>query len=223
MRKVLLAACGATGWLVLLSAPAAAQQSLPSIVISQTIRDAPGSVHVVSTTNVDPSIDGGTCDVTVTGENNASVHPNSDILVASANQVTVPDVERAAGAEGIPADGTLELGSTVTISVRLGGDGVFSGGLLEVDFTCTPPTPPPTPPPSVTPQQVVTTTAVPNVPVVAGESQQPPTAGQTLPRTGTDNTGPFVVGIASLLAGVALLAKASFGTRRARASGAGDS
>src|SRR4051812_47263254 len=134
MRKVLLGACGAVGWLVIMTAPAAAQD-LPTVVINETIRDAPGSVHVVSVSNVDPAINGGTCDVSVTGENNASVHPNSDILIASANQVIVPDVERSSGAQGIPADGPLELGSTLTISVRLGGDGVFSGGLLEVDFT----------------------------------------------------------------------------------------
>ena len=152
MRKVLLGACGAVGWLVLMTGPAAADD-LPTVIISETIRDTPGSVHLLSTTDVDPAAVASACDVTVTGENNASVHPNSDILIASANQVTVPDVERSSGAQSIPADGTLTLGSTVTISVRLGSDGVFSGGLLQVDFTCTPPTPPPTPPPSVTPQR----------------------------------------------------------------------
>jgi len=231
MRKVLLAACGAAGWLVIMTAPAVALD-LPPIVISERIpeighmepgfprgRTAPGSVHLVSTTNVDPALDGGTCDVTVTGENNTSVHPNSDILIASANQVTVPDVERSAGAQGIPADGALELGSTVTISVRLGGDGVFSGGLLQVDFTCTPPGPPP----SVTPQSVATTstTASPNAPVVAAESQQkPPTGSTTLPRTGSDTTGPLVAGLASLVVGAGLLAKVAVGARRERGEAA---
>jgi len=212
MRKVLLAACGTVGCLVLLAAPAASQ-SLPTVILSQTIRDAPGSVHVISVSNVDPAIVGSTCDVTITGENNASVHPNSDILIASANQVAVLDVERAAGAEDLPADGPLELGTTITVSVQLGGDGVFSGGLLEATFACTPPPPPPT----VVPASVATTTtsAPANVPVVVGGVQQTPTAG-TLPRTGTDNTGPIVLGIASLVLGVGLLAKVAAGTRRAR-------
>jgi hypothetical protein len=207
---VLLAACGAVGWLVLSTAPAAAQQSLPSVVINETIRDTPGSVHVVRVTDVDPANVAGTCDVTVTGENNQSVHPNSDILIASANNIAVRDVERSAGAEAIPADGTLELGPTVTISVQLGEDGVFSGGLLEVTFACTPPPPPPT----VVPASVATTTVSPNAPVVAAESEQPPTAG-TLPRTGS-STGAIFAGIASLVAGVALLAKFAAGTRGAR-------
>jgi hypothetical protein len=213
MRKVLLAACGTVGCLVLLAAPAAAQ-SLPTVILSQTIRDAPGSVHVISVSNVDPAIVGSTCDVTITGENNASVHPNSDILISSANQVAVRDVERAAGAEDLPADGTLELGTTITVSVQLGGDGVFSGGLLEATFACTPPTPPP----SVTPQSVATTptTAAPNAPVVAAESEEPPTGGTTLPRTGSDTTGPLVVGSASLIAGFGLLAKVARGTRLER-------
>jgi LPXTG-motif cell wall-anchored protein len=218
MRKVLLGTCGALAWLALSTVPAAAQQSLPSVVISETIRDAPGSVHVVSVTDVDPAFVGGTCDVTVTGENNASVHPNSDILIDSANTVVVPDVERAAGAEGIPADGTLQLGSTLTISVRLGGDGVFSGGFLEASFACTPPAPPP---PPVTTLTVVTTPTSPTgatTPVtVAAIGAEQPVSG-TLPRTGSDNTGLVVVAVASLGAGAVLLARAARSRRSPTAS-----
>ena len=64
MRKVLLAACGAVGWLVLVDWPRRRAKSCPASSISETIRDAPGSVHVVSTTNVDPANVGSTCDVT---------------------------------------------------------------------------------------------------------------------------------------------------------------
>ena len=96
--------------------------------------------------------------------------------------------------------------------MRLGEDGVFSGGLLEVDFACTPPPPPPT----VVPQSVppsATASTLPNVPVAA-EVDERPTAGATLPRTGSSNTGELVAGIATLLVGLGLLAKAA-STRRA--------
>ena len=211
MRKVLFATCAIAVWLVVLASPGAAQ-TLPSVVLSETIRDAPGTIHVGAVVNVDADRIGGSCTVTVTGENNQSVHPNSDIIVSSANEVTVADVERAAGTVTTPADGALLLGDTITVRVRLGEDGVFSGGLLEVDFVCTPPPPPPT----VVPQSVppsATASTLPNV-TVAAEVDERPTAGATLPRTGSSNTGELVAGIATLLVGLGLLAKAA-STRRA--------
>ena len=58
------------------------------------------------------------------------------------------------------------------------------------------------------------------MPVVAAESQQPPTGGTTLPRTGSDTTGPLVAGLASLVVGAGLLAKVALGARRERGEAA---
>ena len=63
--------------------------------------------------------------------------------------------------------------------------------------------------------------ASPNAPVIAAESQQkPPTGGTTLPRTGSDTTGPLVAGLASLVVGAGLLAKVALGARRERGEAA---
>jgi hypothetical protein len=205
---MLVASAAVMAGFVLLAAPAGAQ-TVPQVVLSETIRDAPGSVHLAATLTVDPALVGGTCEVEVIGENNQSVHPNSDVLIASGNEVIAADVERAAGSVTTPA-GTLELDDTITVRVRLGSDGVFSGGLLSVNFACTPPPPPPTTAP------VVPAGGTPTI-VPAGESQTATTAptgavaaeSGTLPRTGTGvPVGAIVAGAASVLVGVGLLARA---------------
>jgi LPXTG-motif cell wall-anchored protein len=127
--------------------------------IPATGHTTPDSVHEVSSVKVDPALVRGQCEVTVTGANNESVHPNSDILIVSGNSaVTVPDVEALSNVGNIPADGVLTLGDTITISVRLGEDGLFSGGTLVVDFDCVPPPPPTTTTPPTSPPH-----SVPNV------------------------------------------------------------
>ncbi|MGH8979314.1 MAG: LPXTG cell wall anchor domain-containing protein [Acidimicrobiia bacterium] len=168
---------------------------------------------------VDPAHTGSECEVTITGENNSSVHPNTDIFIASETEVVALDVERAAGAVTTPA-GTLRLADTITVSVRLGEDGVFSGGFLRASFACEPPPPPPPPPTTV-----AAPTTAPNVPVGAEVLEQQPcqpagsdTSGSaaangqsercagTLPRTGSSTAGAVVAGTASVIVGFGLLA-----------------
>lgn len=226
---------------VLFAMPAHAQEqpTVASVALSTRIpakgHTTPDSVHVVNTQQVPAAEVGGTCDVTVTGANNESVHPNSDILVESANVVTIHDVEREAGATNLPADGTLTLGDTVTVSVRLGEDGLFSGGTLVVDFSCTSPPPPPTTtvPPTSPPHSVPNVTCVtPSGKVVVTNPEnahicQPPQTTTVppkcvdnpatpnnecgLPRTGPSAAGPLGIAAAGLVAGGAMLA-----TRRPR-------
>jgi hypothetical protein len=77
------------------------------------------------------------CSVVVEGLNNESVHPGTDLLVRSGtSEVVASDVERAPNAV-TEATGTLVLGTEVTVYVRLGPDGVFSGGLV-VTAECEP-------------------------------------------------------------------------------------
>jgi hypothetical protein len=233
MRKVLLATCAAGGLLLLCTAPAAAQ-SLPDITVDQRVpatgRAAPGSVHLVGSDDVDPALVGGTCDVNVNLANNQSVHPNSDLLITSgSNTVVALDVERDADAIIDTTPGLLLLeDDTITVSVRLGPDGLFSGG-FTISFACTPPPPPTTAPPTtVTPP--ANPTAPPNSAVAAAtsEAQSCQPAGSaasgreaangqsercagTLPHTGP-STGAAVAGAASLIAGLTVLA----GVRRHR-------
>ena len=234
MRKVLLATGAALGLLLVFAAPAGAQ-TLPDITVDERVpatgHAAPGSVHLVATENVDPALVGATCDVNVNLANNQSTHPNSDLIITSGSSTVVAlDVERDADAIIDTTPGTITLeADTVTVSVRLGPDGLFSGG-FTISFACTPPPPPPTtaPPTTVTP-----TTLTPTPPNSMSRRRWPssslanppeatprearrrtgnPGCAGTLPHTGPSNVGAIVAGTASLIAGLGVLA----GVRRHR-------
>jgi hypothetical protein len=106
-----------------------------SFPLTTVVRGDPGTVHPVATQDVPADMVGQTCAVTVTADNNGSVHPGSDLHVASgASDVVVADVERSAGA-ATKGSGSLTLGSTVAVAVELGPDGVFSAG-GSVELAC---------------------------------------------------------------------------------------
>jgi hypothetical protein len=207
MRRALLATFVTAGGLLLAAAPAAGQ-SVADIPVDKVVRDAPGSVHLVGTDTVDPDDVGRACEVSITAGNNESVHPNTDFLISSgSDQMVVPDIEREAFVT-VHKAGTLVLGDTVTVHVRLGPDGVFSGGFtISIASPCQPPDT--TTAPTTTAPQDVTPTPESSAPVVAGQAERAQGGGSaaapTLPRTGP-STGAVVAGAASLLAGLGLLA-----------------
>jgi hypothetical protein len=124
--------------------PGSQDGTVIEIPVGTVVEGAPGTVHLLATVPVDADDVGRECGVVAQGVNNESVHPNSDLLVRSGgDEVVVPDVERAPNAR-TEATGTLTLASEVSVFVRLGPDGVFSGGLV-VTLDC--PLPPPPPPP----------------------------------------------------------------------------
>jgi hypothetical protein len=113
----------------------AQQQPLFGIPVDTVVYGDPGSVKVISTQAVGAGLVGEECAVFGDAENNDSVHPNSDLIISSNGDfVLIPDVERL-GNGHTDANGTLTLGPQLTISVRLGPDGVFSGG-LTVTIAC---------------------------------------------------------------------------------------
>ena len=94
----------------------------------------PGEVRLLSTQNVDPADVGKDCQVTVVSTNNESLHPNSDLIVQSGtSSMVAPDVEHDTASHTFV--GQLTLGTTITVSVRFGPDGIYSGG-STVDTTC---------------------------------------------------------------------------------------
>jgi hypothetical protein len=220
MRRVLLATCVTAGGLLLFAAPAAAQ-TLPDITVDERVpatgRAAPGSVHLVGTDSVDPALIGGTCDVNVNLSNNQSTHPNSNLLITSgSNTVIAPDVERDADTIIDTMPGTLVLeGDTITVSVQLGEDGLFSGG-FTIHFACTAPTTTTTVSPTTSPPQTAAAGES-SISVLGGAAERGPDSGSgsagagTLPRTGVSG-GAVLAGTASLVAGLGLLA----GIRRHR-------
>jgi hypothetical protein len=110
--------------------------SVIEIPLDTVVRGEPGSVHQLTSVPVAAGDVGRECTVAAEGINNESVHPNSDLLVRSGNsEVVIPDVERAPNVR-TEASGTLVLGSEVSVAVRLGADGVFSGGGVVMTLDC---------------------------------------------------------------------------------------
>lgn len=197
--------------------PTAAMGATTIVVpIDSDARGPNDSVHLLATIAVEANLVGAQCTAFVDAQNQTSVHPDSDIIVDSAGtQVVVLDVERESFGV-IHGEGVLTLGDTVTVSVRLGTDGRFSGGLtLTIDCESLPAT---TVPPDVsgttasttsTTEATTSTTEVsPTVSgiVVTGPSN-PQVGGtaSTLPFTGMTNaslaqTGAGMVALGVLLA-----------------------
>ena len=123
---------------------AVAQQEDVVVIPITVVRGDPGSVHLIDPPGVVPVAPdrvGLTCLVGAESTNQGSVHPNTDLIVTSGGtSVVIPDVEREAGGV-IFGEGLLILGETAQIEVRLGIDGVFSGGFAvglcrEIIETC---------------------------------------------------------------------------------------
>ncbi len=94
-----------------------------------------GSTHELSSKPIETTYKNMVCDVKATAHNQESVHPNNNLVVASGStSVVLKDVERVGGIN-TTAEGTLTLGDKLTVSLVLGADGAFSGG-MDVNVTC---------------------------------------------------------------------------------------
>jgi hypothetical protein len=100
-----------------------------------------GSITELATAEVPVEFQGQTCSVVADAYNQESVHPDNDLIVSSGqSEVVIPNVE--ADPDGfIEGTGTLTLGSSITVSLRMGPDDRFSAG-FDVIVDCTPTTPP---------------------------------------------------------------------------------
>lgn len=142
-------------------------------------------------------------------ENQDSEHPNSDIIVrAGQSQVVVQDVERESFSKET-ANGTLKVTNGIVIAyVKLGADGVFSGGikvtLTAVEKPVTPTqTPPPAPTPTPTPPTPAPTPSPTPTPPAASPNPAPAQQGKTdLPNAGPGETA-LVAGLSATVLGYA--------------------
>jgi hypothetical protein len=134
--------------LVILVAPSALAAPAFVIPIDTVIFEPPGSFTVLADVETPPELIGATCLGFAAAENQESVHPNNDIIIETGSSVaTLEDVEGEPN-KVTDATGAITLGPSVKLTLHMGGDGVFSGGLIVViDVNCTPPTtlPPPVP------------------------------------------------------------------------------
>lgn len=203
--------------------------ALEPIMISTdtVIRGAEGDVFVLAEVSTGDEA-GCEAHVSVASHNNPSVHVGNDLIVSSGGgSVVVSDVESEPGVVK-HADGTLTLGDTVVVSLRLGPpdegrpNSIFSGG-LTVDITCVPvetttSTTQPTTTTVTTPPTsgaVTTTTTAPSTSTsVLGTSTTtlpattsvPPVSGSTLPFTGPGHlVGTGIAGAGLVLLGLALM------------------
>lgn len=128
--------------LVVLSASAAMAALTLEIPINTRVDAEPGSITELSEIDTPIEFIGATCEAAAVAQNGSSVHPNNDLLIESGGDVIVlADVERASGAV-TESSGELTLGPIVKVSLRMGSDGIFSGGMAVVvgDTCSTPPT-----------------------------------------------------------------------------------
>lgn len=97
-----------------------------------------GSVRTIGEVRVDPDLVGQTCQVSVIGENQASVHPGNDLIVSTGgSSAVVVGVEDEVDA-GINYTSQLVLGPSIVVQLRFGPDELSSLG-FSLSFDCTQP------------------------------------------------------------------------------------
>lgn len=219
--------------LVLLVAPVAGGQEEVAIEIplDTIVRGDPGSEHLLGSAEVPADLRGETCPVAAIAENQSSVHPGNDLLVATdGDSIVLENVERAPGVTTVAED-QLTFGSTLTVTLILGEDGVFSAGMVvkfcDIPVTTTTTTVETTstteattttttiPTTTTTTETTTTVTVLPSTTVttapeatttitVAPSSTSP--VPETLPFTGGETDTTALVALVALVAGAALIA-----------------
>lgn len=164
------------------------------ITLDKSASGAPGDVITLGSQSVAGRYVGLTCQGTYSASNNASVHPDTQLIISSGgSSVTINGVEDAPGATRT-ATQPLTLGDTITIAVRLGPDGVASMAGQAVTMDC---------PAAATTTSSTTSTSTSTSTTVVGAAGPVPDAPQTsaasagpLPTTGSDDMIPVLLAAA---------------------------
>lgn len=142
------------------------------------VKAPPGTEEVLNVTETPEHLVGETCSVTAQARNQSSVHPGNDLAVESASRIVLADVEATPGGVVTAAD-TLVLSETITITLRMGRDGVFSAG-IEVRLQC--------PPPTTTTTTMATTTTVAATTLTTSDTTTTAAPTTTVTTTGPSST-----------------------------------
>jgi hypothetical protein len=230
MRNLLVLVALAVTGALLIPGSAVAQEQIITIPIDVVARES----GVLATVPVPAELQGSSCNVQSEAENQASVHPGNDLIVASgSDSVTLLNVEREAGAITTASD-DLTLGSEVIVSLSLGPDGVFSAGIIvtigscETVTTTTPTTT--TPSTTTTPTTTTSTTTATGSPTVGPTSTTTTTTPVVAPTTVRPPGGTAFTGVENMvpLAAIALMLMTGgsgllwLGSRRRRNEDDGD-
>jgi uncharacterized repeat protein (TIGR01451 family) len=123
--------------------PAVAQENSIIIDLPEAVVEGDeGDVIQIWTEPVPAHLIGASCDGALQIDNNASTHPNNDLILMSGDDVVeIENVEAQAGVT-IVLDETLgPLGETIVLSIRLGRQGISSTGFM-LTLDCQPPVEP---------------------------------------------------------------------------------
>ena len=138
VKRILAPLVAVAAWFVI-AAPVA-QAAAIEIPITTVVKADEGSITRLATADTPAELVGLSCVGVARAVNQPSVHAGNDLIVASGDDsIVVKDVERAPNAVTTAA-GTLDLASTITVSLRMGPDEVFSGGFVFTLGDCEPPT-----------------------------------------------------------------------------------
>ncbi len=152
------------------------------------ITGVPGSTVELGRVPIDQDLAGPQCTWEASVTNQESVHPGNDLIVRSGESVLVlSDIESAAD-KTTTESGSAYLSGEVVVSLRIGPDGIFSGGLdVTIRYDqCTPVTTAP-------PATAAPTTPAPTTPTTAASTTAAPTtAAPTTPAIEPEPLGPQV-------------------------------
>ena len=170
-----------------------------SIPITTIVRAPEGSETILASVDVDDGLVGELCAVSAVSENPDSVHPNNDLVVSTGRTaVLLPDVESQPNGM-VVANGILELGAQITVTLVMGPDEVFSAG-IAVSVECGPDVVAPPVTTTMVPDEVlptVVTTTVPDevlptvVRTTVPDEVSPTVVTTTLPDEALPSTLPF--------------------------------
>jgi hypothetical protein len=171
---------------LLIAVPAMAQTETGTIeieVFGTVTGRTEGEIVPITTEPVPEGMVGWTCSGVAAGINNESQHLNNDFIISTGGTTgEILNWEAVSGAT-TPMTGTVVLGSTIDVSLRMGPSGVSSGGVVII-LSCSAPTPPTTVPPTTVPPTTVPpttppTTVPPTTPptTTPGTTEAPPEGG----------------------------------------------
>lgn len=173
--KRTLALLAVTAAFLFIGVPAAMAVEI-NISIDTVVTADEGTITVLATADIPAELIGSSCTATAEAINQPSVHPGNDLIIASGDgSIVLANVEREAGV-ATKTEGTLTLGPTVTVSLRMGPDARFSAGLVvTIGDDCTPPTTTTTTEPTTTTttEPPTTTTEVPGPAIIIEKLADP--------------------------------------------------
>lgn len=121
--------------LLVLASPASAGHGEISLPIEAVVRAPEGDVVLLGSVDVDEELVGRTCSWEFHALNSRSVHPGNDLILATGGAEWLIENVELVAFDDLVVTGSFQLGETVSVSLRMGPDEVFSEG-VTVEVVC---------------------------------------------------------------------------------------